>query len=75
MTILLELISPLHVVPMPLVDLKVFVLPQSELAKVPSLPLFLKSYVGTKLELIRGVTLAMEIPATELGHVCKYTLL
>lgn len=50
----------------------VFVLPKSEIAKVPSLPLFLESPMGTELEFIRGVTLVVEVPATELEHVRKW---
>lgn len=46
-----------------------FVLPKSEVKKVLSLKLFLKSPAGTDVEFIRGVTLAMEVPAMEQEHV------
>lgn len=56
-------------VPSPLIDLVAFALPKSEVEKVPQLTLFLDSVAGAELEFIRGVTLAMEIPAAELKHV------
>lgn len=52
-----------------MVNMVYYLLPDSELLNIHSLALFLKSPAGMKLEFIRGITLSMEVPISELKNV------
>lgn len=56
-------------VPVPLVNLMAFVIPDSDVTNHPALTLLRKSTAGSRLKFMRAVTLVMEVPLAEQKYV------